>query len=375
MREGFEVGEVLGFGRLEFFFLALAVFGFFGQVCELFLKLVQALLKAAFLPGETLMSFEKLFMSGSHEGQLLTESRALIFSQLEAQKLNLILQGLKGLHEGFLFFAGLAEQAFVMHNLACNVLREEVLISLFEVVIFFYPLGLLGEKGELLRKLSDEVFYFGEAVAGFFYFYEEFAALVVVFFDAGEGFQEGPASSCPVLDKRLYLPPIQEAMRGKAHFPEIAKEVFEAGRLAIDEIFGVARAMDAFGEGDSGKLGGKIGHFQGDLGIRERLSTGRTVEDEIFGLFDTEEAVFLFAHDPSEGIGDIGFATPIGADDHHEAVVEREADGVSKAFEAPKLKCRQSHLSKVPPDTGYQPISPLHKVWISSDRLREGFFC
>jgi hypothetical protein len=92
-------------------------------------------------------------------------------------------------------------------------------------VVLFYSLGLLGQEKDLLAKLGNKVVYLGEALAGFFDFGEELFALVVILFDAGQGLQEGAPRAASVLNERLHLPPIQKAMRGEAHFPEVTQKV------------------------------------------------------------------------------------------------------------------------------------------------------
>ena len=46
----------------------------------------------------------------------------------------------------------------------------------------------------------------------------------------------------------------------------------------------------------------------------------------------------LLADHPADGIGDIAFAAPVGADDRGESVGEIEASGINEGFETGKLE-------------------------------------
>jgi len=55
----------------------------------------------------------------------------------------------------------------------------------------------------------------------------------------------------------------------------------------------------------------------------------------------------LLAHEPAEGVGDVGLAAAVGANDGHQAMMEGKMDRVCKTLEAAQMQRMQSHLSKV----------------------------
>ena len=51
----------------------------------------------------------------------------------------------------------------------------------------------------------------------------------------------------------------------------------------------------------------------------------------------------LFAEDPADGVGDVGFAAAVGADDSGDAGVEAEFGGIGEGFEAVERECLKIH--------------------------------
>jgi hypothetical protein len=115
-------------------------------------------------------------------------------------------------------------------------------------------------------------------------------------------------------------------------------DVFEAAGGFVDEVFAVAGAEDAAGDGNFAEVEGQeaigVVEDEGDFSDSERTPFGATGEDDVFHFVAAEVADVLFAEDPADGVGDVAFAAAVGADDGSDAWLEFHFGFFGEGFEA-----------------------------------------
>ena len=78
---------------------------------------------------------------------------------------------------------------------------------------------------------------------------------------------------------------------------------------------------------------------QRDLGKAQAFSLLRTVKDDVFHLGAAQRAGGLLTHDPTDGIRNIGFARPVGADDGGDILAKGQDRLVREGLKSLDFKC------------------------------------
>ena len=73
---------------------------------------------------------------------------------------------------------------------------------------------------------------------------------------------------------------------------------------------------------------------KGNLANAQRFSGICAVKNDVFHLPAAQDAVFLFAEYPADGIDNIGFSTAVGANDGGDAFTEFEVILLGKGLKA-----------------------------------------
>ena len=66
----------------------------------------------------------------------------------------------------------------------------------------------------------------------------------------------------------------------------------------------------------------RIVDYQRDLGKAHGTALGRAAEDDVLHLGTAELTAALFAHDPADGVGNIGLAAAVGTHDRRDVLAE-----------------------------------------------------
>ena len=89
--------------------------------------------------------------------------------------------------------------------------------------------------------------------------------------------------------------------------------------LFVEEILALARAVVPTRDHNFGKFRAehmrRIVQNERNLGKADRTALGCAAEDHVLHLRAAELAAVLLAHDPADGVGDIGLAGAVGAYD------------------------------------------------------------
>ena len=106
-------------------------------------------------------------------------------------------------------------------------------------------------------------------------------------------------------------------------------DVHQPRRRVVDEVLALAVAVHAARDGDLGELErqravGVVEH-EVDLGDADRLPRRGTREDDVFHRLAAQRLGALLAEHPQHGVGDVGLARAVGADDDGDAGLERRA--------------------------------------------------
>ena len=120
-------------------------------------------------------------------------------------------------------------------------------------------------------------------------------------------------------------------------------DVLEAHLLPVDVILAVAAAVILAGEHDLAavrieNMGGVVDN-QADLGKALGPPLLGAAEDHVLHLAATEGLGALFAHDPEDGVGDVGLAGAVGPHDGSDILFKGEPGFIRKGFETLYLQC------------------------------------
>ncbi len=225
-----------------------------------------------------------------------------------------------GLLEGYGFevFFGAGEAVEEKRDLAGGLFGEEF-------VVFGGALGAFGQGAELGFDFGGDVEDAGEVLFGVFEFAQGFFFAVLVFDDAG-GFleQDAPFFGLAVEDfVDLVLADYGHGFAAEAGVEEEVVDVFEAAGRFVDEVFAVAGAEDAAGDGDFVEVQRQeaVGVVEDEryFSDAERAAFGAAGEDDVFHFVAAEVADVLFAQYPADGVGDVAFSAAVGTDDGGDA--------------------------------------------------------
>ena len=134
------------------------------------------------------------------------------------------------------------------------------------------------------------------------------------------------------------LTDIGVALPAKTGIHQQLMNVLQPGRLAVDIILAVAGAVIAPCDHDLiGIIGQRpVGIVQRQRGLRKADSRplGGAAEDHVFHFRAPEGFGALFAHDPEDGVGNIGFSGAVGADNGRNGIAELNNRLIREGLEA-----------------------------------------
>ena len=134
------------------------------------------------------------------------------------------------------------------------------------------------------------------------------------------------------------------ALPAQARVHEKLVDVLEPDGLLVDIIFALAAAVVAAGDHDLAAVDGgehalAVVQHQGHLGEAHGAPLLGAAEDHVLHLVPPEAPGGLLAHDPADGVGDIGFSRAVGAHDGGDALAEIQYGFIRKRLEALDLQC------------------------------------
>ncbi len=133
----------------------------------------------------------------------------------------------------------------------------------------------------------------------------------------------------------------------EARVGEDLQHVDEPAARAVEAVLALPRAVQAAGDGDlaQGQVQGAVGVVQDDLhlGLRAGLDAAAAAEDHVLHRLAADRERGLLPHGPQHGVGDVGLARPVGADDDRDARGELEQGAVREGLEALQRDGAQVH--------------------------------
>src|SRR5205085_1259197 len=198
--------------------------------------------------------------------------------------------------------------------------------------------------------LVDDVLDAGQVLIDAFELAQRLDLLRLEATDAGRLLEDGAAILARRLQQDIDLAlgdDAQVVIAGAGAEKEVL-DIFEARRLAVDEIFALAGAMDAARDLHFLRLDGErppaIVEGHGDLGNADRASRRGAVEDDVGHLAAAQRFGRLFAENPADGVNDIALARPVRPHDARDAIAELEHGLIGKALEADKFQAFEHDL-------------------------------
>ena len=135
------------------------------------------------------------------------------------------------------------------------------------------------------------------------------------------------------------------AVRAQAGVQQQLGDVLEPDSGAVEQVLAFARAVQAARDADLVVLDRQTGvgvvEDQRHLGHTQGLRGGRAGEDDLFGLAGAHSLGGLFAEDPQQGVGDVGLAAAVGADDDDDAGLELGGDAGCEGLEADEVEAAE----------------------------------
>ncbi len=171
-----------------------------------------------------------------------------------------------------------------------------------------------------------------------------FFALGFVFGDAGGLLENGAALLGLGGEDLVDLALGHDRVAGSADtgVHEQLLDVFEAAGLAVEEVFAAAVAIDAAHDLDlvefAAELLFAVGEEEGNLAHLGGFTGIGALKDDVLHLAAAKGLGGLFAEHPADGVGDVGFAAAVGADDGGDAGLEAQGGGIGEGLEAVELE-------------------------------------
>jgi hypothetical protein len=201
-------------------------------------------------------------------------------------------------------------------------------------------LRLAAERLELAAQLGGEVLDAGQVgLHGVELAQRLFLALAVLEHARGL-FDEGP----PVLGARvqhgveLALPDDDVHLTADARVGQQLLDVEQAADVAVDRVFALPRPEHQPADRDLGVVDRQraVGVVDGqrDLGAAERRPGRGAGEDDVLHLAAAQRLGAVLAHDPGQGVDDVGLAGAVGADDAGDARLEPQGGRGGEGLEA-----------------------------------------
>ncbi len=134
------------------------------------------------------------------------------------------------------------------------------------------------------------------------------------------------------------------ALLAHAGIQEQFRHVLQPDGLAVDVVFALPAAVVPAGDGHLGFLHGRenpgsIVQHQRHLGKTHLGPLLRAAENHVLHLGAPEAFGALLAHDPADGVGDIGFSRTVGPHNGGNVLAELEDGFVGEGFETLNFYC------------------------------------
>ena len=212
-------------------------------------------------------------------------------------------------------------------------------------------LGLVSEWLELAADLPREVAQPGEVDLHRVELADGLLFAAAVLEDPGGLFDE-PAPVFRARTQHGVELPLPDDHVHLAAEPGVAQQLLHVEQpagLAVDGVLAPAAAEKGAADRDLGIFDrqGTVGVVdrEDDLGAAERTLRRSAGEDDVVHLAATERLGALLAHDPGEGVDDVGLARPVGPDDTGDSGLEGEGGGLREGLEALEREAFQVHAT------------------------------
>ncbi len=210
-------------------------------------------------------------------------------------------------------------------------------------------LGLAAQRLELAADLAEQVGEAGQVAVAGVELAERLLLALAVLEDAGGLLDE----AAPVLRRRvqdrveLALADDDVHLAADAGVGEQLLDVEQSARRPVDGVLGATAAEHGPAERDLGVLDRQraVGVVDGqqDLGPAQRRPARRTGEDDVLHLAAAQRLGALLAHDPGEGVDDVGLAGAVGPDDAGDPRLQLERGRGSEGLEPFEGQALQVH--------------------------------
>ena len=163
---------------------------------------------------------------------------------------------------------------------------------------------------------------------------------MAVFADARRLLEHLPALAAFHGQDLVDLPLTNDGIALPAHagVHEQLVDVLEPHGLAVDIVFRLPAAVIPAGNGHLALVPGEdvagVVDDQRHLGKAHLIALFRAAEDHVLHFGAPELAAVLLAHDPQDGVGDVGLAGPVGPHDGGNVRAEIQDRFIGKALEA-----------------------------------------
>ena len=245
--------------------------------------------------------------------------------------------------DGGLFSGNVHEQHV---ELVPRQLRIKVLEFLRNLFVTARLAGLALQRADLPFHFADEVGHAQKILLGVFQFAERFAFLALELGDARRLLENHPAvfrfAGENLGNVALGQNAVARAPDAGAH--EQLLDVLEPARDLVEKIFTVAVAENparerhlVVGHFDPRRAEAFLAHaaeHERHFAHAHRFASVCAVEDDIGHLAAAQRLGRLLAEHPADGIGDIGFAAAVGADDGGDTGLKVQCGLVRKGLEA-----------------------------------------
>ena len=208
----------------------------------------------------------------------------------------------------------------------------------------------LGAQGfHLQLQLGDFVIDTQEVFLGALELALAVLLAVAVFGNAGSFFKHAPPVAA--LGAEQFVDPALAddgiALVAHAGVHEQLVHIPQADGLLVDIILAFPAAVIAAGDGDFALLhrenmAGVVDH-QRNLGKADLGALFRSAENHVLHFAAAQGAAALFAHDPADGVGNIGLAAAVGTDNGGDILSKIQYGLIRKGLEALDFQCFQIH--------------------------------
>ena len=234
-------------------------------------------------------------------------------------------------------------------------LRVEMLQLGLNLLVPARLAGLALERPDLPLHFADEIGHAQKILLRVFQLAKRFLFLALEFCDARGLLEDNPAvfrfAGKNLCDVALREDAVARPPDTRAH--EQLLDVFEPARRAVEKIFAVAIAENPARERDFvvGDLDARRAQvFPAHAAERERhfahahrFAAVRAVENHVCHFAAAQRLGRLLAEHPADGIGDIGLAAAIGADDGGDTGLEVQRGFVREGLKAEKRQIFEIH--------------------------------